>query len=408
MPEIQLSEAGFRFDKITLPDFSKQPQQIPPLFDLYSVAYAIGVAPKTLTYLLKVDKVVMAKGNKKVNKYNFVKNSLYQDVSVKIDIKEQQAKDGMYKEMRIPKKTPGEFRILHDPHPLLKYVQRQLLERILTKLPLPEYVTGFMKDVSITDTAKVHVDKEVVCCVDIANFFPSIKQRMIQDMFMSMGWPMNVSRIMSELCTYHNFVPQGAPTSPTISNLIGHHRFDKSVKALADQNGFIYTRYADDLVFSTDRTDTKHTGEVDYFLNKVEEVIRNSGFKVSTDKTKIMRHGSAQMVLGQSVRNETPTLPGKKYRLLKAIVFNSLHHGLESQAKRSKTDVNSFVRSIKGHLNFLRNVDPVKYGKLAPMFELAQVNAGMTLSNTKVMKKWINVQGGPAPVVEVETAKKKK
>jgi len=407
MSEIPVSNGQFRFDKITLPDFNKQPQQIPPLFDIYSVAYAIGVAPKTLTYLLKAEKKILVRGNKKISKINFVKNSLYQDVSVKVDIKEEATKEGMYKEMRIPKKTPGEFRILHDPHPMLKYVQRQLLERILDKLPLPDYVTGFMKDVSITDTAKLHTDKEVVCCVDIANFFPSIKECMIRDMFMSMGWPMNVARIMSELCTYHNFVPQGAPTSPAISNLIGYHRFDKQVKELSDQNGFTYTRYADDLVFSTNRTDTKHTGEIDYFLSKIETVIQNSGFQVSTDKTKIMRHGSAQMVLGQSVRNQTPNLPGKKYKLLKAIVFNSLHQGLESQARRSKTDIQSFVRSIKGHLNFLNNVDPVKYAKLAPMFELAQVNAGMVLSNTRIMKKWIEIKSGPAPTVEVEAPAKK-
>ena len=343
--------------------------------------------------LLGLRNVLLFLKNKNTKKINFIKNNLYQDLKIQVDVQEQQKKEGMYKEMKIPKKTPGEFRILHDPHPLLKHVQRQLLETILGKIELPDYVTGFMIEVSITDTAKIHTDKEVVCCMDIENFFPSIKERMIRDMFQAMGWPENVARMMSELCTYHNFVPQGAPTSPTISNLIGYHRFDKPIKLLADQNGFTYSRYADDLVFSTDRTDTKHTGEIDYFLNKVEEAVNRGGFKVSCDKTKIMRHGSAQMVLGQSVRNTTPNLPGKKYRLLKAIVFNCLHHGIESQAQRSKTDSHAFVSSVRGHLNFLKNVDPMKYAKIMPMFEAALANhTGDTnpsgSGRVQVLKHW--------------------
>ena len=391
-----INAGHFRFDKISLPDFTKQPQNLPPLFDAYSLAYAIGVAPKTVTYLLKADPEFRGKNQKaKGKKLTFVKNNLYRDLAVQIPPEGAPTalrKDNMYKTMQIPKKTPGEFRILHDPHIILKHVQRQLLDRLLSSLEMPDYVTGFMKDVSIVDTAKQHTQKEVVCCVDIHDFFPSVKEIMIRECMMSYGWPENVARMISELCTYHNFLPQGAPTSPVVSNLVAYHRFDKDIKKLADANGFVYSRYADDLVFSTKDTDTKYTGVVDNFLYEVETVLARAGFKISDDKTKIMRKGSAQMVLGQSVPNAQPTLPGKKYYLLRAIVHNCLTQGIEEQAKRSKQTPTSFIRTVKGHLNFLRNVDPVKFGKLQPQFETALFNfdPGLT-ANVNVNKDWCPV-----------------
>jgi retron-type reverse transcriptase len=365
------------------------------------LAYAIGVAPRTITYLLKAERTLLlgrngAKNKKEKKQISFVKNKLYRDLAVSLEESENLRKDNMYKTMRIPKKRPGEFRILHDPHSLLKHVQRLLLDRLLGKLELPEYVTGFMKDVSITDTAKVHTNKEVVCCMDIQDFFPSIKEYMIRECMLSYGWPENVARMISEICTYHNFVPQGAPTSPTISNLIGYHRFDKQVKTLADQNDFTYSRYADDLVFSTNRTDTKHTGEIDNFLHQIEQVIQRSGFKISPDKTKIMRKGNAQMVLGQSVPNAEPTLPGKKYYLLRAIVHNCMTQGIEEQAKKSGMNPQAFIRSIKGHLNFLKNVDPKKHAKIYPQFETALFTFDPSLtSSVHINKDWAKIK---APV----------
>ena len=102
----------------------------------------------------------------------------------------------------------------------LKYIQRWILDNILSKIKVSEFATGFCANCSIVDNAKYHINKECVINIDIKDFFPSISFERIFRVFAYYGYTKEVSFFLAKLCTYEDELPQGSPASPMLSNIV--------------------------------------------------------------------------------------------------------------------------------------------------------------------------------------------
>jgi RNA-directed DNA polymerase len=176
-----------------------------------------------------------------------------------------------YHPLSIPKRD-GRERALLAPSPALKSLQRRLLRRHLARLPIHPAATAFRPGGSIVANARHHAGQALVATVDIADFFPSTSANRVRSFFLAHGWRGEALSTLMRLCVYRGGLPQGAPTSPCLSNLV-NVELDEALDALARRSGGTYTRYGDDLTFSwptgripshVERTVRKHLLQAGY------------------------------------------------------------------------------------------------------------------------------------------------
>jgi retron-type reverse transcriptase len=263
-----------------------------------------------------------------------------------------------YVEFEVPKRSGGVRRI-SAPRAKLKAVQRALLEQVLAHMPAHEAAHGFIEGRSTVSNATPHVGATVVVRVDLEDFFPTVHYRRVKGLFEAHGYGDEVSSVLAGLTTHRpklpdgtvvwpGALPQGAPTSPAIANLVCR-RLDARLTALAKRMGATYTRYADDLSFSF-RDPPERLGR---FLWWVNAVLQQEGFLENGAKRRVMRRGSRQRVTGLVV-NQQVSIPRAERRRFKAILANCRQHGVASQA-RGRPD---FPRWLEGYAAYARMVHP--------------------------------------------------
>lgn len=147
-----------------------------------------------------------------------------------------------------PKKD-GRDRQIWAPSPALKELQKRLLRRYLQHLLIHQAATGFRRGVSIVTNAQRHAGSAIILTADLTDFFPSTSAQRVRQCFISHGWHGQALNILMRLCVYRGGLPQGAPTSPCLSNLV-NIELDNALATLAWRCGAVYTRYGDDLTFS--------------------------------------------------------------------------------------------------------------------------------------------------------------
>lgn len=274
-----------------------------------------------------------------------------------------------YQRFAIPKKSGG-TRVISAPMPRLKAAQHWVLEHLLNDLPLHAAAHGFRPGRSIVSNALPHVGADVVVNIDLENFFPTVSYRRVKGLFAKMGHSEEVATILALLCTeaditcleldqevYHvatseRFLPQGAPTSPAISNLLCR-RLDARMTGVCNKLGFVYTRYADDLSFSARGDAVKSVGKL---LSQVEWLVAEEGFKIHPDKTRIFRNGRRQEVTGLVV-NDGLAVPRATLRRFRALLFRIEASGPEGQRWGQGPHV---LASAMGFANFVSMVQPDK------------------------------------------------
>jgi retron-type reverse transcriptase len=201
-------------------------------------------------------------------------------------------------------------RQIEAPNPELKEAQRWLLETWLYQLSPTDMAHGFVTGRSIVTNARCHVGKELVVTADIRNFFPSITASQVFKVLT----PLNLSLLercaVVKLVTRGGRLPQGAPTSPHLANLVARE-IDLRLQAVAIWDDWAYTRYADDLAFSGN-------GDAQRLLRFVEEIVIAGGFHLADNKTRIMPKSRRQLVTGLVV-NQRVALPKPKRRILRAM-----------------------------------------------------------------------------------------
>ncbi len=289
---------------------------------------------------------------------------------------------------RILAKPYGAIRLLEIPKQRLRSMQRQILDEILKPISLHPAVHGFCKGRSILSFASPHVAREAVLRLDLQNFFPSISGPRVQALFRTLGYPEPVADLLGGLCTTTTprrilrntglalsaeelqrahvlyarpHLPQGAPTSPALSNLCAF-RLDRRIAGLAKAAGVTYTRYADDLAFSGDATFAQGA---DRFARHVFGILSDEGFSPHYRKTRLMRPSVRQHLAGLTV-NVRPNLPRSDWDLLEAILTNCVRYGPETQNRDQHPD---FRRHLEGRVAFASMIHASRGARLRALFE---------------------------------------
>jgi len=209
-----------------------------------------------------------------------------------------------YSTWHIAKKKKGEFRRISSPKPVLKSVQREL-NKSLVQLHEPSPNShGFLRGKSIVTNAQSHVGRRWVFNLDLEDFFPTIKAHRIQGMLNKPPYSLdkNIAEIITRLCTHQGRLPAGAPTSPTISNMICRG-LDRKLEQLARENNCSYTRYADDLTFSSSMLVFPAAIAVRDGVNwgvgpTLLRTISRAGFKINESKVRMQEKATQQSVTG--------------------------------------------------------------------------------------------------------------
>ena len=275
-------------------------------------------------------------------------------------------------------KRDGTERPIWAPLPLLKKAQRWILRNVVERLPTHGAVHGFVSHRSIRSNASIHRSSQIVLKIDLKNFFPTLSYRRVKGMFRKAGYREQIATLLGLLCTESpreivehegkpvfvatgpRCLPQGAPTSPAITNAICL-RLDQRLFGLAIKYGWRYTRYADDMTFSLP---LGHKGKphLATMIGLVSRIVSEEGFRVHPDKTRIARKGGRQSVTGLIVNGTgTPRVPRKLRRQLRAAIHNlaagkPLHDG-ESPA------------TLRGRAAFVAMTNPAEGQRL-----LAEIN----------------------------------
>jgi RNA-directed DNA polymerase len=199
--------------------------------------------------------------------------------------------DRYYRRFYLRKRSGG-LREIVTPRRFLKVIQRWLLEHIFEKVELPSFVNGFVKGRDIFQNARSHCDNRNVLVMDLADFFPTVTEfqvyRALRGHF---AFPKGVASQLAGLCTLDGRLPQGAPTSPALANIV-FRECDLHLNEIAEHWRCTYTRYADDLAFSGgERFSRTHVEQI------AEQVVKH-GFRVNWDKVRIAGPGSRQLIAG--------------------------------------------------------------------------------------------------------------
>jgi len=268
-------------------------------------------------------------------------------------------------------KKKRQSRDIQNPVASVKNVQRVILARFLEPIPLGNHVGAYVPGRSCKDTAKQHVNKGIIVSLDLKDFFPSVKRAMVRRVLHAIGYNHEVSSLLAQLVCYKNFVPQGAPTSGFIANLVADRRFDRKILHRLHKRDprWVYTRYSDDIDIS--HPEKQPAEIVTSVVNEVADIIRAAGFRLNTDKTKLEPKHWRQRVLGMVV-NEKVNIPRLEYMRVRSLVHNCYVHGFDSQYARAGSRSAEALKShIRGKLNFFKQVDEEKSQRLFEKFEKA-------------------------------------
>ncbi|QYM74138.1 reverse transcriptase family protein [Pseudochrobactrum sp. Wa41.01b-1] len=247
-----------------------------------------------------------------------------------------------YSDFTIPK-GGGKERVIYSPKTYLKVIQWWICDNIFSNLKFNESVYGFVKGRNYIDNAKKHFGRKYILNVDVKNFFDSISTEDVKKIFLKLGYPISSSEILSKLCTLDNRLPTGAPTSPVIANLY-FKDIDNILELESIKNGWIYTRYADDLTFSAN---TKINFD---FLETLKNVLDEYHLKLNDKKTKFMGPGSRQEITGIVV-NSVIGMP--KY-------WRNKTRGFLHNVRKDPSNNLDKIQEVKGLYGVLIYLDPEK------------------------------------------------
>ena len=222
-----------------------------------------------------------------------------------------------YREFTIPKRNGGERRIFAPEEPL-KAVQRRVLRGVLGQLKAHDAANGFEAGKSILSNAVGHVRKAVIVRMDVKEFFASTTKQRVAEYFRAIGWDDDAADLLVKLCTHKGGLPQGAPTSPRLSNLV-NWRLDERLIRMAEAvaPGAAYTRYADDITFSLASDDRVAVRGIIYWTRRIAR--EEAGYRVHQQaKMRVIRRNDRQLVTGLVV-NERVNLPRATRRWLRAV-----------------------------------------------------------------------------------------
>lgn len=317
---------------------------LPSIYDIYQLSEFLGI-------------------RRKQHFFDFVKNcnKAYQPISLK--------------------KKNGRIRQLHAPNDRLKKVQSKILHEILSKLPVSEYATAYIKGGTLVHNASPHVGKRYLLKLDITDFFGSIDfDQVYSAAFHTRYFPKQIAVILTTLCCRKEVLPQGAPTSPALSNIVMRN-FDDNIGRWCKKHDVSYTRYCDDMTFSSDKP-------LFVVYQRVKTMLEEMGFELNEKKTHFVTHANRQSVTGITV-NEKISVQRDYKRALRQEVYYVLKFGLADSIVRGNRkefitddlpDVEKYYNNLLGRFAFVLQIEPEN-----PWFQ----NALTELKTSKFLKREI-------------------
>ena len=279
---------------------------------------------------------------------------------------------------KVTRKSRGGVRLIETPKSRLKAIQRQIYHNIVEFMPVHDAAMGFRKHRSCKDHANLHAGKKFIYMFDLAHCFQSITWVQVKRLFAALGYHHSVATYLAGLCCHcvreHQItnleldndlrdrlltrhLPQGAPSSPSLANAAMYY-FDLRLAGFAKKFGYAYSRYADDIAISSNERWPQ-----DYLEPLVGAIALEEGFTLNFRKTRLKRQHQKQKIVG-IVCNEGVNVDRKDYDKLKAILTNSLRHGLDSQNRAAHAD---FRAHLCGKIAHVRSLNPGKGEKLAKL-----------------------------------------
>ncbi|BCM93665.1 hypothetical protein IAD21_05556 [Abditibacteriota bacterium] len=271
-----------------------------------------------------------------------------------------------YHRFQIPKRRGG-MRNVSAPKTKLRAAQNFVLEQVLTKVPVHEAVAAFAPGTSTVQNAARHMGAQVVVRLDLKDFFPSIDFARVRNAFSSLGYSGAVSTVLSLLCTEsprvqmsldgetrhvaigERVLPQGACTSPALSNWICR-RLDARLSGLAKRFGWTYSRYADDLIFSS----SELTPDIKTLISCARSIIRDEKLVVNDEKTRIMRPNARQCVTGLVINAQDANAPRPArtdQRRFRAFLHAYETHGRDEMTQKMGRDALAHARGMISYLH---------------------------------------------------------
>lgn len=281
-------------------------------------------------------------------------------------------RERMYHQFEISK-GKEKTRIINAPDNRLKYVQRQIALLLNQLYRVRNPVHGFVAEKSVKTNALAHLRRRFLLNIDLKDFFPSITENRVTGVLESVGIGRCVASMISRLCCQRYRLPQGAPTSPVVSNMICF-RLDKQLMEIARDTRCIYTRYADDITFSSHQppvalfeATVPPSGRFspDLLAPKLRDVFQHNGFVISSEKSHYADRHSRRVVTGLKI-NELLNVDRRYVRNIRAALFSIEKLGV-TEAEEKFHDKHggscSLAAHLRGKIAFLTHIkgrsDPV-------------------------------------------------
>lgn len=265
---------------------------------------------------------------------------------------------GAYETFGLPKKSGGTRPIQRPTGPLL-IVQRWILRNILDRLHTTPSSFGFERGRGLRLHAEQHSGARAVLTLDITNFFPTISIAQVTHVYHVAGYSSSVASVLARLCTYRGVLPQGAPTSPRLANLVCR-RLDWRLFHFAQRRGMVYTRYADDMSFSA--SSASEPARARPFIS---HIIRDCGFSLNGKKSRLVGLRGKKAVTGLVLGQDTVGIGRHQLRGLRARIHHA--HLLRD---------GSNVASLQGWLDYVSDVDPPRYQNLVRYIQRLRGSGG--------------------------------
>lgn len=257
------------------------------------------------------------------------------------------------------RKRDGSIRRLLAPDPLLKKIQRNILHNILDQMTVSPYATAYHKGSGIVKNARIHTGAKQILKLDIKDFFGHILfYHVYQYAFPTIYFPPSVGTLLTHLCCYRDYLPQGAPASAAISNLV-MKPFDAYMGEWCEARGIRYSRYCDDMTFSGEFN-------ADEVIRKAGGFLKSMGFELHGKKTKVVSCHSRQQVTGIVV-NQKPQVTKEYRRQLRQTLYYCERYGLQSHLEAihdtrylplGKAGFTRYWLSLLGRVNYVLQVNP--------------------------------------------------
>lgn len=253
-----------------------------------------------------------------------------------------------YRDFEILKKN-GKLRKISEPLPSLKEIQYWILNNILEKIKISAFAKAYKRKTTLKENVRYHINQKIVVNFDIKDFFPSIQLEHIEKIFINLGYSPWISNLLAKLCTRNKELPQGAPTSPCLSNIY-FKPIDDLIADYCIERKIRYTRFADDLTFS---------GDFDYqdLAKFIEDTLKVYNFELNSSKTKILHQNQRQVVTGVVV-NQKLQIPYYKRNQLRQTMFFINKFGIDNHKERLKIKNKNYISHLLGKINFVLNMNP--------------------------------------------------